>query len=51
MRGCDILLQVLGVEEEMRELLQEIAIERKNMETKFSKLSNVLQDLQKDFSA
>ena len=39
-----------GVEQEMRELLQEVAMERKNMESKFSKLTTVVQDLQKDFT-
>lgn len=44
-----VLCQVTRVEEEMRELLQEVAKERRNMETKFAQLSTVVQDLQKDF--
>lgn len=43
--------KVRGVEEEMRVLLQEVASERKNMEVKFSQLSTVVLDLQKDFTA
>jgi hypothetical protein len=39
------------VEREMRVLLQEMAAERKSMEAKFAKLSNVVQELQKDFTA
>lgn len=42
--------QVLSVEEEMRTLLQEVARERKNMETKFGQLTMVMQDLQMNFS-
>ena len=44
-------LQVESVEGEMRELLQEVAAERKSMETKFAQLSTVVLDLQKDFAA
>lgn len=34
----------------MRDLLQEVAKEKKNMEAKFTQLTTVVQDLQKDFS-
>ena len=34
----------------MRELLQEVARERKNMEAKFLKLSTVMHDLQQDIT-
>ena len=33
----------------MRELLQEVAKERRSMEAKFAQLSTVVQDFQKDF--
>ena len=39
------IIQVLAVEEEMRELLKEMAAEKRNMETKLQKLSQAFQEL------
>ena len=45
-----VIFQVLGVEEEMRALLQESAREKRSMEAKVTQLTTVLQDLHKDFT-
>jgi hypothetical protein len=39
------MMQVLAVEEEMRELLKEMAVEKKNMEAKLQKLSQAFQEI------
>ena len=39
------IIQVLAVEEEMRELLKEMAAEKRKMETKLQKLSQAFQEL------
>ena len=39
------MIQVLVVEEEMRELLKEVAAERRSMETKLQKLSLAFQEI------
>jgi len=38
------------VEAEMRELLTEMASEKKNMETKFEKLSKAFQEVQQEIT-
>ncbi len=43
--GCPSPLQVTGVEHEMRELLSEVAREKRNMETKFQKLLRAFQEV------
>ena len=43
-------MQIESVEKEMRELLHEVAKERKSMEAKFLKLSTVMHDLQHDMT-
>lgn len=43
-------IQVLSVEEEMRDLLEESAREKRNMETKLSQLTTVVHDLHKGFT-
>ncbi len=48
--GCPSLLQVTGVEHEMRELLSEVAREKRNMETKFQKLLRAFQEVRLDSS-
>lgn len=45
-----LIVQVASVEEEMRELLLELAREKRRMETKVTQLTSVLQDLQEDFT-
>jgi len=41
---------VLTVEAEMRELLAEMAREKRNMETKFEKLSKAFQELHQEIT-
>lgn len=44
-----MLFQVYSVEEEMRELLQEMANNKKAMENKIRRLTHALNDIQQDF--
>lgn len=44
-----VLFQVYSVEEEMRELLQEMANNKKAMENKIRRLTHALNDIQQDF--
>ena len=48
--SSSVLPQVPAVEAEMRELLSEVAREKKAMETKFQRLSRAFQELQQDMS-
>ncbi len=47
---CPSPLQVTEVEHEMRELLSEVAREKRNMETKFQKLLRAFQEVRLDSS-
>lgn len=44
-----VLFQVYSVEEEMRELLQEMANNKKVMESKIRRLTHALNDIQQGF--